>query len=48
LLIASPRIREAALAMGLRGDIVLARGADDESLLGALSYWRTRARSCTG
>jgi len=48
LLIASTRIREAAAAMGLRGDIVLARGADDESLLGALSYWRARARSCTG
>jgi hypothetical protein len=31
--------------MGLQGEIVLARGADDDSLLGALSYWRARARS---
>ena len=44
LLVASPRIREAAVAMGLRGDIIVANGADDESLLGALSYWRARAR----
>lgn len=46
LLVASARIGEAAVSMGLQGDIVLARGADDESLLGALSYWHARARSC--
>jgi uroporphyrinogen-III synthase len=44
LLVASPRIRDAALAMACRGDIVLANGADDESLLGALCYWHTRNR----
>ena len=47
LLVASERIGEAAVAMGLQGEIVLARGADDDSLLGALSYWRARARSFT-
>lgn len=46
LLVASARIGEAAIAMGLRGCIVQARGADDESLIGALSYWRARGRSC--
>lgn len=45
LLVASPRIREAALELSLESDIVVAAGADDESLLGALCYWRTRARS---
>lgn len=45
LVVASPRIREAALAMDCQGDIVLARGADDDSLIGALSYWQTRNRN---
>jgi len=44
LLVASPRIGDAARTLGLQGEIVLANGADDESLLGALSYWRARAR----
>ena len=45
LLVASARIAEAAIAMGLQGEIVLARGADDDSLVGALSYWRARERN---
>ena len=45
LLAASGRIAEAAAALGLQGEIVLARGADDDSLVGALSYWRARERS---
>jgi uroporphyrinogen-III synthase len=45
LLVASPRIREAALALQLEGEIVVASGADDDSLLGALCYWRTRGRT---
>jgi uroporphyrinogen-III synthase len=45
LLVASQRIGDAAVAMGLAGEIVLANGADDESLVGALCFWRTRARS---
>ncbi|MET0498492.1 MAG: uroporphyrinogen-III synthase [Steroidobacteraceae bacterium] len=45
LLVASARIAEAAMTMGLRGEIVLARGADDDSLVGALSYWQARERS---
>lgn len=44
LLVASPRILEAARLLGLDGDMILANGADDESMLGALSYWRTRGR----
>lgn len=44
LVVASARIRDTALALGLGGDIVLARGADDDSLVGALCDWRTRAR----
>jgi uroporphyrinogen-III synthase len=46
LLVASTRIRDAAVAMGLEGEIILANGADDESLLGAVCCWRTRARGC--
>jgi uroporphyrinogen-III synthase len=45
LLIASKRIMEAAAAAGLRGAAILAPGADDASMLGALARWRTRARA---
>lgn len=45
LLVASARIRDAALALDLKGEMVLANGADDDSLVGALCYWQTRARS---
>lgn len=43
-LVASPRIAEAASAAGIRGEIILAAGADDSSMLGALARSRTRAR----
>ncbi|HEX2494393.1 MAG TPA: uroporphyrinogen-III synthase [Steroidobacter sp.] len=45
LLVASRRIADAALAAGLQGDVLLARGADDASMIGALAQWRTRART---
>jgi uroporphyrinogen-III synthase len=45
LLVASMRIREAALALQFEGDIVVAGGADDDALVGALCYWRTRGRT---
>lgn len=43
--VASPRIAEAARAAGMTGEILVAPGADDASLIGALAQWRTRARS---
>lgn len=45
LLVPSPRVREAALQLGLLGDCVVAPGADDASLIGALAQWHGRARS---
>lgn len=44
LLVASRRIMEAARTLGLRGDILLANGADDASMIDALARWQTRAR----
>ena len=44
LLVASRRIGAAAASAGLRGDVIVATGADDASMLGALATWRTRAR----
>lgn len=46
LLVASRRIMNAAADMGLRGECILAPGADDSALIGALSYWHGRARGC--
>jgi len=45
LLVASRRIMEAARTLGLRGDILLAHGADDASMIAALARWQTRARA---
>lgn len=45
LLVASRRIMEAARSLGLRGDILLAHGADDASMIAALARWQTRARA---
>lgn len=45
LLVASKRIKDAAEAAGLRGSAILASGADDASMLGALAQWRTRAKA---
>ena len=44
LLVASGRIAEAATAVGLNGTMIVANGADDASMIGALARWRTRAR----
>jgi uroporphyrinogen-III synthase len=40
----SRRIEEAARRAGLEGHAVLATGADDAAIIGALARWRTRAR----
>jgi uroporphyrinogen-III synthase len=45
LLVASRRIMSAAAELGLQGECLLATGADDAALIGALSYWHGRARS---
>jgi uroporphyrinogen-III synthase len=45
LLLASRRILQAAREAGLLGDEIVAAGADDASMLGALAQWRTRARA---
>jgi uroporphyrinogen-III synthase len=45
LLVASRRIGEAAREAGLNGPVIVAKGADDVSMIGALAYWRTRARA---
>jgi uroporphyrinogen-III synthase len=42
--VASPRLAEAARAAGMTRDILIASGADDASLIGALAQWRMRAR----
>lgn len=44
LVVASRRIGEAAAAMGLRGERIVAAAADDDSMLGAMAAWHTRAR----
>src|SRR5690606_27756465 len=45
LLVASRRIADAAQAAGLNGTLIVAKGADDASMIGALARWRTRARA---
>lgn len=45
LLVASRRIMDAAADAGLRGGAILAGGADDASMIGALARWRMRART---
>lgn len=45
LLVASRRIGEAAQAAGLNGAVIVANGADDASMIGALAQWRMRARA---
>jgi uroporphyrinogen-III synthase len=45
LLVPSRRIVAAAVSAGLRGDAVVAAGADDASMIGALAQWRMRART---
>lgn len=45
LLVPSRRIVAAAVGAGLRGDALIAAGADDASMIGALAQWRMRARA---
>lgn len=45
LIVPSPRVCEAAAEMGLLGDCIVAAGADDSSIVGALSVWHARART---
>jgi uroporphyrinogen-III synthase len=45
LLVPSGRIADAARSAGLQGEIILARGPDDSSMVGALANWHTRART---
>jgi len=44
LVVPSARVAAAAAEMGLRGDCIVAAGADDLSMTGALAQWHTRAR----
>jgi len=44
LLTISPRIATAAAELGMQGEFVLAQ-ADEQSILGSLARWRTRARN---
>jgi uroporphyrinogen-III synthase len=45
LVVPSRRIVAAAVGAGLRGEAIVAAGADDASMIGALAQWRMRARS---
>ncbi|HKS55227.1 MAG TPA: uroporphyrinogen-III synthase [Steroidobacteraceae bacterium] len=45
LLVPSRRIVAAAVGAGLRNDAIVAPGADDASMIGALAQWRMRARA---
>lgn len=45
LLVPSRRIVAAAQEAGLHGNVIVAPGADDASMLGALARWRARARA---
>jgi uroporphyrinogen-III synthase len=45
LLVPSRRIVAAAVSAGLRGEAIVAAGADDASMIGALALWRMRARA---
>jgi uroporphyrinogen-III synthase len=45
LLVPSRRIVAAAVGAGLHGEAIVAAGADDASMIGALAQWRTRARA---
>ena len=44
LLVPSRRIVAAAVSAGLRGEAIVAAGADHASMIGALAQWRMRAR----
>lgn len=44
LVVASRRIMQAAIEMGFCAECLVAAGADDQSIIGALSQWHARAR----
>ena len=44
IVVPSPRVAEAAATMGYRAERIVAAGADDDSIVGALSRWHARAR----
>lgn len=43
LVVASPRMQEACVALGLTGPVILANGADDEAIMSALLAWRAKS-----
>lgn len=43
LIVVSERLKDACLALGLEGPIIVAEGADDEALVAALLTWRTKS-----
>ena len=43
LIVVGPRLKDACLALGLEGPIIVAEGADDEALVAALLTWRTKS-----
>jgi uroporphyrinogen-III synthase len=45
LVVPSPRVAAAARELGLRGECILALGADDDATLNALARWHARART---
>jgi uroporphyrinogen-III synthase len=45
LVVPSARVMQAALQLGLQGQCIVAAGADDQSIIGALSQWHARART---
>ena len=45
LLVPSRRIVAAAVGAGLHGEVLVAAGADDASMIGAMAQWRMRARA---
>lgn len=45
LVVPSARVKQGAADLGLRGPCIVAAGADDASIIGALASWHARARS---
>ena len=45
LLVVSPRLADAARALGCVGEVLVAPAADDDAIAGVLALWRTRART---
>ena len=45
LIVPSARVAKAAVELGMRGDVIVANGADDEAIVNALARWHARARA---